>query len=231
MAVLHPEVLEEIQAIERVFANLATQYAGEGPSQQVLAGALADIDALEEQTPPPFSLPEESSQGSAYSSYLLWAASLLLVGSLALNLYQYTHQQSLSEKVSQLEAVNQDLEEQMRSSGERLALYENPAFQPVYLDGLEGHEGARAIVYFNPSSTEAYLRIEQLPAPSPGEQYQLWTIQGGTPVSAGVLEETRGLISIGKIEGAPQAFAISLEPLGGSETPTPGNILVLGNVG
>jgi anti-sigma-K factor RskA len=63
-------------------------------------------------------------------------------------------------------------------------------------------------------------------------QYQLWVIQGGKPVSMGVLPNsmanTPSIQKIGMRIESGEAFAISLEKAGGSPTPTMEQIYVLG---
>lgn len=85
----------------------------------------------------------------------------------------------------------------------------------------EGFE-AKAQVYWNTESNEVLFETAQMPAVAAGKQYQLWTIVDGTPVSQGVipLEDAEGLEKMQATSGSPVAFAISLEPEGGSETPT-----------
>ena len=64
-------------------------------------------------------------------------------------------------------------------------------------------------------------------APSSDQSLQLWTLRGTTPTSRGVLAAGLGS-TVRVVEGLPaeEAFAVSLEPAGGSATPT----RVLGSV-
>ena len=61
-------------------------------------------------------------------------------------------------------------------------------------------------------------------------QYQLWGIVEGQPVSVGVFDLDQNLREMLNIANA-SAFAITLEPTGGSETPTLDKMYVIGNVG
>jgi hypothetical protein len=61
------------------------------------------------------------------------------------------------------------------------------------------------------------------PSPPPGRTYQAWYIAGGRPVSAGVFGGSpNGLqvVQLAPLDQAAQAFAVTLEPAGGSTQPT-----------
>ena len=73
--------------------------------------------------------------------------------------------------------------------------------------------------------------------PQEGKDYQLWLIRGGETISAGLLPvDDTGLPVLARIPrdllagGAPDAFAISVEPAGGMPQPT-GPIVLVGKVG
>jgi anti-sigma-K factor RskA len=78
-----------------------------------------------------------------------------------------------------------------------------------------------AAVYWNKGQSVAHFDLLNLK--DPGQmQYQLWAIVKGQPVSLGVVNwqaARKGLVSY-KLGQKPDAFAISLEPFGGSPTPT-----------
>ncbi len=61
-------------------------------------------------------------------------------------------------------------------------------------------------------------------------QYQLWAIEDGQPVSAGMYTEDKdSRIALANIPKA-QAFAITLEKEGGSKAPTMENMFVMGEI-
>jgi anti-sigma-K factor RskA len=72
------------------------------------------------------------------------------------------------------------------------------------------------------SGGSAYL-VQNWPTPPPGKTYQGWYIRGGSPVSAGVFDgagrDPRVIQLSAPLTGA-QAFAVTLEPSGGSAQPT-----------
>lgn len=74
------------------------------------------------------------------------------------------------------------------------------------------------------------LTSAQLPQAPEGFQYQLWAIVDGAPVDAGLLEGLEDWQNMKDISGEAVAFAITLEPEGGSASPTMEEMVVIGNV-
>ncbi len=65
-----------------------------------------------------------------------------------------------------------------------------------------------------------------------GKQYQLWAIVEDKPASMGVFDavaDTSKLQEVSYVENA-QAYAVTLEPRGGSETPTLEQMYVVGEL-
>ncbi len=88
-----------------------------------------------------------------------------------------------------------------------------------------------ATVFWNTESKAVYLLVNQLPKPATGKQYQLWAIADGKPVDAGIFELGEGITFIKlKTIAKAEAFAITLEKKGGSETPTMDAMYVMGKV-
>ena len=71
-----------------------------------------------------------------------------------------------------------------------------------------------------------------MPKNDKGHQYQLWAIVDKKPVSLGVFDKTDAdsveMKEMGSVV-APQAFAVTLEPRGGSVNPTMDEMMVIGN--
>lgn len=92
---------------------------------------------------------------------------------------------------------------------------------------LMGDDGSmKAMVMFAPSHSEALVVTSNLPSLDEGHTYQLWQIgHDGQPVSAGMFETNSNGIMAMIFEpviawDSVSAVGISVEPAGGSETPT-----------
>jgi anti-sigma-K factor RskA len=114
-----------------------------------------------------------------------------------------------------------------------LNLMKNPLMAIVKMPGSPNSPApsSMATVYWNTESKDVYLLVNQLPRPVAGKQYQLWAIVDGKPVDAGIFDLGEG-VSFVKLKTIPraEAFAITLEKKGGSETPTMDAMFVMGKV-
>ncbi len=83
-------------------------------------------------------------------------------------------------------------------------------------------------VYWNPKAHLTYINVLSLPVPMEGKQYQLWSIAGGNYFDAGVFDFSN--FSIQRIKDVYQAdsWIITIEPIGGSFTPTLDQVLLVG---
>ena len=74
----------------------------------------------------------------------------------------------------------------------------------------------------------------KLPANDKDHQYQLWALVGGKPVDLGVFDKTATDSTIDMKEmkslALAQAFAVTLEPRGGSVNPTMDQMMVVGTL-
>jgi anti-sigma-K factor RskA len=109
----------------------------------------------------------------------------------------------------------------------------SPDYQAIALAGTDVSPESAARVFWNPGAEQLYLSPGNLPEPPTGKQYQLWAIVDGSPVSAGVFEvapDAASLQALASQIAQASAFAITLEPRGGSPSPTMEAMYVQGAV-
>jgi anti-sigma-K factor RskA len=92
------------------------------------------------------------------------------------------------------------------------------------ISDLKDTSGARigTVVYFKDEHKAAVV-MDDLPDPGAGKTYQLWAIEGGAPVSIGVMDEGASgrQVRVVNIDAEKsEALAITIEPAGGSDQPT-----------
>lgn len=107
---------------------------------------------------------------------------------------------------------------------ESLAIITSPGSRAIVLAGLGPSPNASGHTFVNPERGKAVFYAFDLPALAPDKTYQLWWIEGGKPVSAGVFSvDERGTGSV-QVERAPtgatDAWAVTIEPAGGVPAPT-----------
>ncbi|HEX7878002.1 MAG TPA: anti-sigma factor [Candidatus Eisenbacteria bacterium] len=191
---------------------------------------------------PPLRLPTRASSREPLYRGLALAASLALVlltwQSLTWKKERDAARQSLlaeSGQVSQLREEIRGLEAGRAEQARLLELIERPGSGLVTLASLDPAPGALGKVLYDSAAGKGYLWVKHLPVDAEGKDYQLWAIQGGAPVSAGVFSVTAdgsALIPLADVRPDTRvaAFAITLEPAGGLPAPS-GPMVLLGNTG
>ncbi len=225
MAKNNKDVAAEIISIEKAILNLSTSF-----SPMLSAENFERIKAK-------LQLKYQESPKKRPRSYLGWAASLLLLIGLGLVYDQYTDSQQqnavvVSEK-NKLQETVVDLEIRNRQTLSVLEVIQDPNNKLIALAGQAAAPESSARVYWNAKSKAVYVDASQLPTPPEGKVYQVWslTLEPLTPTSIGLLEnfEANGsrVFAVSESQNA-QAFGITLEPAGGSKSPTMDQLYVLG---
>lgn len=229
MASKHREIKEEINLIERSFEKLAFKTAIK-PKADVKRKLMV---ALEEETPV---IPM---QPASTSSWMRYAASVSLLVAVSASILAYTYYNNWKNTEAQLTSLiaqNQQIASDYNVVNQRLDKIENDfdvvsssAFSKVTMKGTDNAPEALADIYWNANTQEVYLSIQNLRELSQQQQFQLWAIIDGQPVDAGTFDLTDGLLKMKNIAGAA-AFAVTIEPKGGSVNPSLETMQVVGNV-
>ena len=227
------EVKNAVMEAQSTFELLADAEAVQPPSElKSLIFAKLDFSKQVEDTKtfvekekmsaPIIPLGQKSEQGN-FSKFALIAASLLRLASLG---YNYYTSQNQKQELSKLATNNTILSTQVSELQSQNALMLNST--NIKLNGVPAHPGMLANVYWD-KSKKVYLKVNNLPSAPAGQQYQLWAIVDGKPVSAGMFDGSKpdSIQSMAVIDKA-QAFAITLEKAGGSAAPTMENMMVMG---
>jgi len=238
------EVREAFEEAQKTFEMLATAQAVTPPNdlKSKIWAKIQQKHEVEVETPViPIQKSEEkvelksevreikSEKNGNWKNFAI-AASLLFLISTAANLYWMNSQSEINDKLVKLESETQSKNVAMQNMQQKLDIVANPDMKKVVLAGVEKHPESKATVLWDTSSKDVYLNVNNLPKAPEGMQYQLWAIEDGKPVSAGMYSEDKdGRIALANIPDA-QAFAITLEKKGGSVAPTMENMYVMGGV-
>ena len=223
----HPEILEEIRAIEAAYLELGKAMA---PTDADYAFAPVSR-RLAARRSGPARIP--------WFTYAGWAAAAVLAVGF---FWMYSERNQLQGDMRNLQADKQLLESQVEAAREALAdsdslMREIRArdIQVVPLAGQQVAPEAYAKVYWNRPQGELLIDALGLPEPPPGMVYQVWSLKLDplTPTSLGLLEDFTA--DANRIFTLPnpnesEAFGITLEPAGGSESPTLEQLYTLGAV-
>ena len=159
----------------------------------------------------------------------------LLASGLTYNYYSKWRQSE--QNLSDIIAQNQRMAQEYNHVNQRLDQLEtdvrvinNPAFKRTVMSGTANAPQALASVYWNESTKETYLSIQNMKALAQENQYQLWAIVDGKPVDMGVFDSVYGgLLKMKTITG-PVAFAVTIESRGGKPSPSLETMQVMGKV-
>lgn len=169
-------------------------------------------------------------QGNSNWKTFAIAASILFLISVAGNLFWMNEQAQTKKEIVGIQAEKRTQDFAMEKMNRKMEMVSNPDMKMVMLKGVEKHTDSKAMVFWDTRTKAVYLDAEKLPKAPEGMQYQLWAIEDGKPVNAGMYtEEKDSKIALANIPKA-QAFAITLEKQGGSPVPTMENMYVMGEI-
>jgi hypothetical protein len=175
-------------------------------------------------------------------SILRFAAAASIFAALTAGMMAYTYWkkwQKAEDRLVEMIAENARFAENYNYVNQRLeglqqavAIMNDKSFRRVVMAGTDNAPQAQATVYWNEQTADVYLSIQNLKELSKDQQYQLWAIIDGKPVDAGVFDPDTGslLVKMKRIGSNAQAFAVTIEPRGGSENPSLETMQVLGSV-
>jgi len=261
-AAAHPAIREELEQVQAALGFYAEAHAVTPPAgmrERVLTNVLAQIAAptanaslRDEVTAmqaapaateagvrpmyPADAAPAEAPAGRTWAI----AASVALLLSLVGNALLYSNWKSASSELVALQNENSRfattttvVEKKLDNLRQENEVLRNDEFRAVALAGTKAAPSARARVLFNPATHKVYVDVRSLPALPSGKQYQLWALDKGKPIDAGVLSMAtatgEGLQHMKDIASA-QTFAMTVEPAGGSVNPTLSTMTVVGNI-
>lgn len=225
MLVRYPELAAELRKIEAAMEDVAGGMAEKPPAR----AKSTFLDAVAED------LTGDTRARLAVYKWSLAASLALLLVSTFLTVTFYSRWKNSSERLIALQEQQTRLAEQNKvlsgNMESALAVLRNPSSEIITLAGTEGHADSKALVYWDRETGKVVLDQVSLPQHDQEHQYQLWAIHEGTPVNAGIFDVS-GESSLTPLEviGEADAFAITLEPRGGSEAPTLDQMVVIGKI-
>ncbi|MEZ4792478.1 MAG: anti-sigma factor [Gelidibacter sp.] len=232
----YPEILQEVLEIEAAVIKL-TAATSRGTKSRILAHIKERL------------LFNKQSKGTKVVSiakpkynwftYTGWAAAIVLGAGLFWTLNQNSELksdlQTADIKQSYLETQIADAKTDLEANKKLLSIMRDKDIIGVPLSGQGNFATTYAKVYWDKSNKEIYLDAQGLPAPPPGKVYQVWSLKLSplTPVSLGTIDnfmqDDNKIFEIQNLNES-EAFGITLEPSGGSETPTMDQLYTLGAV-
>lgn len=253
MAEQHPEIRQEITSIQRALESYADLHGVQPPDglkdkimQRLENGGATKGRSkgkpAEQSVPQPERRRQESRETAAGYSIASIAAWILGLALLLACVAVFMFWQQAEKASTQVQAAQAQLEQQKKDCeaekekakkvNDQFYAIRHWATKPVQMKATPLGGDAFAVVYWNNIKKSSYLDVVKLPQPPADKQYQLWAIVDGKPTDMGVFEVTDTKDSLQEVPYIlnPQAFAVTLEPKGGSESPTLDQMYVVGAV-
>ena len=224
-----PEINLEIIAIENSVVALSSSFA---PFNSV-----ANFEKIKEKLDlKQVSKVIEIEPKTNISQYLGWAAAILLLIGVG---YQYNQITTSTDLVvnerAKMEKELNNLTLENKAIESSLAIIRDTNNTVVALGGQTVAPESFAKIYWNKETQKVYVDASGLPEPPKGMVYQVWALKLNplTPTSIGLLDNfvanNQRFFTINAIIDA-EAFGITLEPAGGSISPTMEQLYTLGKV-
>jgi len=233
---VHPELILELRRIEDSVENYALSNAME-PSASLKSRVMSSLEGDKGENvvqSSPLAIASDNSKRFNWS-YLAAACFVLLVASASVNVILMQRYNNTKEALMAIETQNSQLAQELNAKQasfqevfSALQIVNDTSVRIVRMKGLPLSPQSMATIYWNRSSDEVYLSVNSLPTPPAGKQYQLWAIVGDTPIDAGVfdIQNSSELQRMKSFDDAA-AFAVTLEPAGGSVSPTMEQMIVV----
>lgn len=247
----HPEVRKEVEAIEKTLLKFLAKQADEDTTSKLKEGILTNIttEKLEKETVSKEAKVTPIEPKSNKRSLLVAASIGLLLCSILGNILLYTSLKNAQKNLAETQKRLTDLESERLRIAENASFYKkkysevrtqfkavrDPEFKTITLAGQKVAPDSKAVVYWNPEKQTVFIDANQLPTPPPDKVYQLWSLklEPLTPKDAGIIEEYAvgedNFFQLNNVTNA-EAFAITLEPAGGSTSPTLEQLYVMGTL-
>ncbi|WP_339665452.1 anti-sigma factor [Maribacter arcticus] len=227
----YPEIQKEIEAIE---ASILTLSKKTSPGLKYSFKSIMDRINNEVKV-----IPINNKRGTPISTYVGWAASVLLAIGI---FWMYQQNQELKSDIQVVEQQNNNLEQQIADSDsslekttELLNSIRDKNISVIPLGGQDISPSSYAKAYWNKENNKVFIDAKGLPEPPEGFVYQVWSLKLSplTPTSMGLLEnfemDENKIFALNN-PNESEAFGITLEPAGGSKSPNLEQLYTLGIV-
>lgn len=215
---LHPELKSEIREIEK---------------------ALYKYDNIFEVTPPSGildNLISETSDGKeanskGNNSFNAWSLlSIAMAAAIVAGFFFFNGKLGhLDNVIKEQQSIINDCEEKSTQYDQQLQYYDeilDYRSQKLVINPSDNYGMAQLIIHNNPVTGKNYLQINNLPDLADNQSFQLWSLKGDNPpIPLDVFQDDTGkIIEMQFIENT-NAYAITIEPIGGSVSPTLENLV------
>lgn len=243
LAKQHPEIQKELDEIEEAmlaFDQASAPIPSAGLKEKIMADLEKDFAPVKELKPTV--APEETGKVVKISPWKPFAVAASIVAVIASGLAIYfaskfheTEEQFLA-LVQEQEVLADNLNQvklQYEETDSRLDRLVAGDFKRVEMKGeaFDMQKDAKVDVFWDQGQQEVFIAVNKLNSLGGEYDYQLWAIGPDGPVGIGLVNPgERFTLQQMQAVAEAGAFAITIEPKGGSQSPTLEKLVVLGEV-
>jgi anti-sigma-K factor RskA len=243
MMAKHPAIKAEVVEIERSMELYAKQNAIEPTEHlrdKILNSLLTNFGddnnfPAKKETVKDNIVALPAPRANSFYKYAFAACLALLIASVVVLVSLYSRLQDANTQLVAMNSQNQHFTKTVNYMDHQLDIFRDTSVKVIRLKGTAKHASASMLVAWSPVKKKVMIDMGDLKLPEndKAHQYQLWALVGGKPVDLGVFDKTASADSIEMKEmkaiGTAQAFAVTLEPRGGSINPTMDQMMVIGS--
>jgi len=242
MALKHPAIKAELDEIEQSMEVYAENNAVEPPEHlrsRVLNSLLTNFgddstfkDKATEATSNVVTLPSRTNSNSFYQYAFAACLALLLASTIAL-VTLYNKLQRSNTQLAALQNDKQQFANRVNLMDEQLQVFRDASFKFLKLQATpKAPAGASITIAWSPVRKKVMIDLGSMKMPKNDKehQYQLWALVGNKPVDLGVFDASSDSTAMKQMKSiaSADAFAVTLEPRGGSISPTMDEMMVIG---
>ena len=218
------ECRQELNEWQQTAAAVALTASPAEPSLLVRERILSQIRSERDESITPKIVPFKPPQKNIWSSFGSLgaiAAAILLVFMLVYVFLLWKENRALRQEVQTMRQENQRVQEDLKWA----RILQTPGSKLMELSGTAAAPGASARLAYDQSG-HAMVMTSGLPTPPAGKEYQLWFIVADKPPMRGKTFSTdshgKGMLEdqLPGVALKSAVFAVTLEPQGGSASPT-----------
>jgi anti-sigma-K factor RskA len=242
MASKHPAIKAELDEIERSMELYAENNAVEPPEHlrsKILNSLLTNLGddstfTSKTETTKNNVIALPVAKTSNFYKYAFAACLALLIASVVALVSIYNELQQSNTQIAALQLDKQHFANTVNLMDEQLEIYRDASFKMIKLQGTPHAPSAAMTIAWSPVKHKVMIDMSsvKMPENDKDHQYQLWALVGGKPVDLGVFDKHPDSTNMKEMKTisavSTDAFAVTLEPRGGSATPSMDHMMVIG---
>jgi hypothetical protein len=247
MAAKHPLIKAELEEIElsmelyaqenaieptealrnRVLGSILTNFGDDNTFKTTASSTTAALIKEEDNI-----VALSAAKPNGFYKYAFAACVALLIASGIAIMGLYNKLQDSYSQIATLQSNNQHFANQVNFKDGELQVLRDSSFKFFKLQGTQHSPTSGLTVAWSPAKKKVWIDLRSLKMPlnDKDHQYQLWALVGGKPVDLGVFDKESDSSDMKEMKSIASAdnFAVTLEPRGGSASPTMDQMVVIG---